>query len=130
MKANIFPARRLLLSLLAACPALALAEPTFAPSPGWALDAAPPVPPPAAPNSKQPADPKDFREVKMDFQIAPGPFEPTWDSIKKNYPGAPDWFRQAKFGVFVHWGPQASGKSGDWYARHLYRQGHTAYNNH
>ncbi len=96
----------------------------------WSLDHPPAVPPPAAPESKQPADPKDFEEVKMDFPITPGPFEPTWDSIRKNHPGAPTWFRDAKFGVFVHWGPQASGKSGDWYARNLYREGHPAYNNH
>ena len=106
------------------------AESTYAPSPGWKLDAAPAVPAPAAPDSKQPADPKDFQEVKMDFKIAPGPFEPTWDSMKKNYPGTPDWFRDSKFGVFVHWGPQASGKSGDWYARKLYREGEPAYKNH
>jgi alpha-L-fucosidase len=108
----------------------ASAQSSFAPSPGWRLDAAPAVPPPAAMDSKQPAAPKDFQEVKMGFQIAPGPFEPTWDSIRKNYPGVPAWFREAKFGVFVHWGPQASGRSGDWYARNLYRQGHPAYQNH
>jgi len=112
------------------CPSLLTADSTFAPSPGWSLNSLPAVPAPAATDSKQPADPKDFPEVKMDFKIAPGPFAPTWDSIRQNYPGVPDWFRQAKFGVFVHWGPQASGRSGDWYARNLYRQGHPAYQNH
>ena len=29
-----------------------------------------------------------FPEVKMDFPLAPGPFEPTWSSIDKNYPKA------------------------------------------
>jgi len=94
------------------------------------LTAPPAVPPPAPPNSKTPADPKDFPEVKMDFKIAPGPCQPTWDSLKQNYPGVPEWFNLAKFGVFVHWGPQASGRSGDWYARNLYRQGTLAYSNH
>lgn len=122
------------------CPSLALAallaaaasasEPTFAPSPGWSLEGAPAVAPPAPVKSRNPANPADFEEVKMDFRIADGPFEPTWDSIRKHYPGTPDWFNQAKFGVFVHWGPQASGKSGDWYARKLYRQGEKAYDNH
>lgn len=106
------------------------AESTFAPSPGWSLDSQPSVPAPAAANSKPVADPASVPEVKMDFKIAPGPFEPTWDSIKQNYPGVPDWFRQAKFGVFVHWGPQALGGSGDWHARNLYRPGHRAYQNH
>jgi alpha-L-fucosidase len=50
--------------------------------------------------------------------------------IEKNYPGTPDWLREAKFGIWVHFGPQASGQSGDWYARNLYKQGSRAYNNH
>ena len=99
-------------------------------SSAWSLEHPPAVPVPAARDSKQPADPKDFAEVQMDFPIAAGPFEPTWDSIRKNYPGEPAWFREAKFGVFVHWGPQAFGRSGDWYARNLYREGSTPYNNH
>lgn len=105
-------------------------EPTFAPSPGWSLTLPSAVAAPAAPSSKNPADPKDFPEVKMEFQIAPGPFNATWASIKQNYPGIPPWFKQTKFGVFVHWGPQALGRSGDWYARNLYRQGSAAYENH
>ncbi len=108
----------------------AAAVPTFAPSPGWSLDAPPAVPTPAAAGSKNPADPKDVAEVKMDFRIADGPFQPTWDSIQQHYPGVPAWFHEAKFGVFVHWGPQAAGRSGDWYARNLYRPGHPAYANH
>jgi alpha-L-fucosidase len=108
----------------------ASAENTFAPSPGWSLTAPPAVPAPAAPGSKPPADPKGVPEVKMDFRIADGPFQPTWESIKQHYPGVPSWFREAKFGVFVHWGPQAAGRSGDWYARNLYRPGHPAYANH
>jgi alpha-L-fucosidase len=46
--------------------------------------------------------------------------------IEKNYPGTPDWLREAKFGIWVHFGPQASGQSGDWYARNLYKQGSRA----
>jgi len=69
-------------------------------------------------------------EVKLDFPIAEGPFKPTWESIDQNYGQFPDWFREAKFGIWIHWGPQVSGKSGDWYARNLYNQGSVAYNNH
>lgn len=76
------------------------------------------------------ADPTGFPEVKMDFPMAPGPFKPTWSSIDKNYPGEPAWWRDAKFGIFIHWGPQAAGKSGDWYARRLYDPGFEAYKNH
>lgn len=71
-----------------------------------------------------------FDEVKIDLPITDGPFEPTWESIEANYPGTPDWLREAKFGIWVHFGPQAAGESGDWYARNLYKQGHRAYNNH
>ena len=69
-------------------------------------------------------------EVKLDLPIAPGPFEPTWASIEKNYPGTPDWLREAKFGIWVHFGPQSAGQSGDWYARKMYVPGTLAYNNH
>ncbi|MEL6311362.1 MAG: alpha-L-fucosidase, partial [Pseudomonadota bacterium] len=43
-------------------------------------------------------------------------FEPTWDSLKQYT--CPDWFRDAKFGVWAHWGPQCVPMAGDWYARH------------
>ena len=49
---------------------------------------------------------------------------------RENYPGTPDWLRQAKFGIWVHFGPQASGESGDWYARKMYVPGTPAYQNH
>lgn len=91
----------------------------------------PPLPPPRAPNSVPMGDPKDFPEVKMDFPIADGPYQPTWDSIARNYPGKEvSWLREAKFGIWVHFGPQAAGQSGDWYARRMYLQGQRAYNNH
>lgn len=67
---------------------------------------------------------------KLDFPIAAGPFEPTWESIEGNHPGTPEWFRDAKFGVWIHWGPQAAGRSGDWYAKHLYLEDHRAAKNH
>jgi len=75
-------------------------------------------------------DVSTFPEVKLDFPIAPGPFEPTWESIEANYPGSPQWLRDAKFGIWVHFGPQAAGQSGDWYARRMYRPGTLAYKNH
>ncbi len=75
-------------------------------------------------------DPETFPEVKMDFPIAAGPFQPTWESIAAQYPGAPAWLRQAKFGIWVHFGPQSAGESGDWFARRMYQPGTLAYNNH
>jgi Alpha-L-fucosidase len=73
---------------------------------------------------------KSFPEVKLNIPIASGPYEPTWESIEKNYPGEPAWLREAKFGIWVHFGPQSAGESGDWYARNLYKPGTTAYKNH
>lgn len=73
---------------------------------------------------------KTFPEMKLDIPIAAGPFEPTWESIEKNYPGSPDWLREAKFGIWVHFGPQSAGESGDWYARRLYVQDSRASKNH
>ncbi len=48
----------------------------------------------------------------------PGRFEAT-DASLKQY-AYPDWFRDAKFGIWAHWGPQAVPRHGDWYARKMY----------
>lgn len=48
------------------------------------------------------------------------PFEPTWDSLTKYQ--CPEWFRDAKFGIWSHWGPQSVPMAGDWYARNMYLQ--------
>ena len=54
--------------------------------------------------------------------LAAGKFEPTWDSLKQYE--VPEWFRNAKFGVWAHWGPQCEPEQSDWYARNMYVQGH------
>jgi len=60
--------------------------------------------------------------------IAPGPFEPTFDSFKQyKYP---EWFRDAKLGMWAHWGPQAVPMDGDWYARGMYEEGNGHYKHH
>src|SRR4051812_19895640 len=56
--------------------------------------------------------------------IASGPFQPTWDSLKQYK--APDWFRDAKFGLWNHWTAQCVPEQGDWYARRMYLQGDAA----
>ena len=56
------------------------------------------------------------------IHIAPGPFQPTWESLKAGYK-APDWFRDAKFGIWNHWTAQCVPEQGDWYARRMYLQG-------
>lgn len=48
-------------------------------------------------------------------------FKPTDASLQQyRYP---EWFRDAKFGLWAHWGPQAVPRQGDWYAKNLYMEG-------
>jgi alpha-L-fucosidase len=62
------------------------------------------------------------------LKIIPGQFKPTEESLKTYQ--APLWFRDAKFGIWAHWGPQAVPRQGDWYARNMYIQGSRQYNYH
>src|SRR6516225_12030019 len=59
-------------------------------------------------------------ESNLALGIAPGAFAPTMESLT-NYHCA-DWFRDAKFGMWAHWGPQSAAEFGDWYARNIYIQ--------
>jgi len=47
-------------------------------------------------------------------------YEPTWQSLKEY--SAPEWFRNAKFGIFMHWGVQSVPASNGWYGRFMYMQ--------
>lgn len=59
--------------------------------------------------------------AQTELPMIPGPFKPTEESLKQyKYP---EWFRDAKFGIWAHWGPQAVPRQGDWYARNMYLQG-------
>ena len=60
--------------------------------------------------------------------IAAGPFEPNWQSLAQYR--APDWFRDAKFGIWAHWTAQCGPEQGDWYARRMYLQGDPAHDFH
>ncbi len=60
-------------------------------------------------------------------QVAPGKFQATWESLAANYQ-CPDWFRDAKFGIWAHWTAQCVPEQGDWYARNMYIQGSPQYN--
>src|SRR5476649_1031335 len=61
--------------------------------------------------------------------IAPGPYQANWDSLKSQYQ-APDWFRDAKFGIWAHWSAQCVPEQGDWYARNMYLEGSPHYKYH
>ena len=55
-----------------------------------------------------------------------GRFQPTWESLEAQCE-VPAWFRDAKFGVWAHWGPQCVEGSGDWMARSMYQEGSKAW---
>lgn len=59
-------------------------------------------------------------------EMKKGPYEPTWESLSQ-YVQAPEWFRDVKFGIWSHWGPQCQPEQGDWYAREMYIEGSRAY---
>ena len=124
--------KRILLVALAALMTYTFAQETAAQT-SDGLPALPPMPqvPARQPvNSVKMGDSQAFAEVKIDLPIADGPFKPDWESIESHYPGTPEWLREAKIGFWVHFGPQAAGESGDWYARNLYKEDHKAYLNH
>ncbi len=57
-------------------------------------------------------------------------YEPNWDSLSKHKP-APDWFRDAKFGIYFHWGVYTVPEFGDeWYPRNMYFPTHPAFKHH
>jgi alpha-L-fucosidase len=60
--------------------------------------------------------------------LSAGPFEATRESLAAYR--VPEWFHDAKFGIWAHWGPQSAAEAGDWYARQMYIQGHEQYEYH
>lgn len=55
-------------------------------------------------------------------------FDASFESLHRYT--APDWFRDAKFGIWSHWGPQSVPMFGDWYARNMYIEGTPQYEYH
>ena len=66
--------------------------------------------------------------LENDEPMAQGTFTPDWESLRQYQ--VPEWFRDAKFGIWAHWGPQCVEGSGDWMARELYMEGTYKYNYH
>jgi alpha-L-fucosidase len=62
--------------------------------------------------------------------MAQGPFKPNWTSLHSHQD--PEWFRNAKFGIYTHWGPVTVGSSdcpGDqeWFGRQMYQPSEAAF---
>jgi alpha-L-fucosidase len=54
------------------------------------------------------------------------PFQANWDSLAQYR--TPEWFRDAKFGIFLHWGVYSvPAFANEWYPRNMYMPGNPAY---
>ena len=62
------------------------------------------------------------------IEIRKGPFQGTREALREYQ--IPDWFRDSKFGIWAHWGPQSAPEAGDWYARNMYIEGNAQYKFH
>lgn len=67
---------------------------------------------------------------RVEEGIAAGPFSADWESLSAGY-AVPSWYADAKFGIFIHWGPYCvPGFGNEWYPREMYREGTPAYSHH
>ncbi|MGZ4732708.1 MAG: alpha-L-fucosidase [Terriglobales bacterium] len=58
-----------------------------------------------------------------------GPFRPDWESLEKYQ--VPEWYKDAKFGIFIHWGVYSVPAFGnEWYPRNMYRKDSEEYQHH
>jgi len=58
-----------------------------------------------------------------------GPYRPDWESLRKYE--VPDWYQDAKFGIFIHWGVYSVPAFGnEWYPRNMYIEGSDEYKHH
>ena len=63
------------------------------------------------------------------FNLPMGPFQPTWESLQQYQ--VPQWYRDGKFGIFIHWGPYCVPEFGnEWYPRNMYTPGTKEYQHH
>ena len=58
-----------------------------------------------------------------------GPFSPDWESLTGV--NVPTWYREGKFGIFIHWGIYSVPEfENEWYPRNMYIEGSAAYTHH
>jgi alpha-L-fucosidase len=63
---------------------------------------------------------------EADRQANDGPFRPDWESLR--HYEIPQWYKDAKFGIFIHWGVYAvPSAESEWYPRNMYRPEEGAY---
>ena len=65
----------------------------------------------------------------VDEVVAKGPYRADWESLETQT--VPDWYQDAKFGIFIHWGVYAVPAFGnEWYPRNMYRRGTKEFDHH
>ncbi|MGW5665036.1 alpha-L-fucosidase [Streptomyces sp. NPDC003758] len=63
-------------------------------------------------------------------QAAPSTYTPSWSSVDQ-HPPAPEWFQDAKFGIYFHWGVfSVPAYDSEWYPRNMYIAGSAANQHH
>jgi alpha-L-fucosidase len=81
---------------------------------------------------KLPGIPDSWDGVSMRSPITglagTGSYAATWDSLLQYE--VPEWYLDAKFGIWAHWSPQCVPEKGDWYARNMYLEGSEQYKYH
>jgi alpha-L-fucosidase len=65
----------------------------------------------------------------VEKEVSKGPYRADWESLKSYQ--IPDWYKDAKFGIFIHWGVYSVPAYGsEWYPREMYREGSDIYKHH
>jgi alpha-L-fucosidase len=90
--------------------------------PGWSVHTFPPLW----------NEPKDYERAlhrqmhRIDATVRRGPYQASWRSLEAYR--VPRWFRDAKFGIFIHWGVfSVPAFQNEWYSRNMYVKGSDAY---
>jgi alpha-L-fucosidase len=79
-------------------------------------------------NAMSPSPARHYRDT-IARVIDDGPYEATWTSLESWT--VPEWYEDAKFGIFIHWGVYAVPAFGnEWYPRNMYQVGTPEYEHH
>ena len=99
----------------------------------WALGSALAAHANAQFHARVPAETIQQATQRINETVAKGPFKSDWNSLKAHKD--PEWFRDAKFGIYTHWGPitvatEPAPSDMEWYGRQLYETNHPAFKYH
>ena len=70
------------------------------------------------------------KEIKQEQNFLHKRYTANWDSLAK-YKKTPEWFKEAKFGIYAHWGVLSVPEfANDWYPRNMHIEGTKEYKHH